>query len=90
MTHEEKLLFSNVLFSHKHLLTLFQEYRYMGEHPESDYDTAHERFFDEVGNVYKTLEDALIGETSLKEPLETVIMHSHLIEVEVRDSLKAR
>ena len=90
MTLEEKQSFSNLLFAHKHLLTLFQEFRYMTEHPESDYETVHERFFEEVDDVYQSLQDALVEDTPLKEPLETVITHSHLIEVEVRNSLKSR
>jgi hypothetical protein len=90
MTFEEKQSFSNVLFAHKDLLTLFQEYRYMSEHPQSDYESVHERFFEEVGDVYKSLEDALVDDIPLKEPLDTVITHSHLIEVEVRNALKGR
>jgi hypothetical protein len=62
MTEKERLLFSNLLFTHKHLLTLFQEYRYMYDHPEADYESFHERFFDEVGDVYKTTEDALVND----------------------------
>lgn len=90
MTEKDRLLFNNLLFAHKHLLTLFQEFRYMNDHPEADFESVHERFFDEVGDVYKTLEDALVDDTPLEEPLDTVITHSHLIEVEVRNSLKGR
>ena len=43
MTHDERIQFSNLLFAHKHLVTLFQEYRYMNEHQEADYESVHER-----------------------------------------------
>ena len=32
----------------------------MNDHPEADFESVHERFFDEVGDVYKTLEDAFV------------------------------
>ena len=90
MTHEERLQFSNLLFAHKHLLTLFQEYRYMTEHPETEYETIHERIFDEVDDVYQTLQVALVENEPLDEALETVLLHSQLIEVEVRNRLKGQ
>jgi hypothetical protein len=90
MTEKERLLFSNLLFTHKHLLTVLQVYRYMIEHPETDYETAQEAVFEEIHDVYTTLADALVMDTPLEEPLDTVITHSHLIEVEIRNSLKGR
>ena len=77
MTEKERLLFSNLLFAHKHLLSLFQEYRYMSEHPESDYETVHERMYDEFDDVYKSLQDALGEDKPLDDALDTVITHSH-------------
>jgi hypothetical protein len=61
----------------------------MTEHPETDYDTVHERIFDEVDDVYQTLQDALVEDKPLDEALETVLLHSQLIEVEVRNRLKS-
>ena len=62
----------------------------MTEHPETDYDTVHERIFDEVDDVYQTLQDALVEDKPLDEALETVLLHSQLIEVEVRNRLKSQ
>jgi hypothetical protein len=90
MTADEKLLFSNLLFSHKHLWVAFQEYRYLQEHPEMDYETVHERFVDEAYEVYQSLADALLEERPIQEALRTVLLHSQLTEVEVRNWLKNR
>ena len=62
----------------------------MTEHPETDYDTVHERIFDEVDDVYQTLQVALVEDEPLDEALETVLLHSQLIEVEVRNRLKGQ
>jgi hypothetical protein len=90
MTTDEKMLFSNLLFSHKHLWCVFQEYRYLQEHPEMDWETVHERFSEEAYEVYQSLADALLEDRPLQEALQTVLLHSQLTEVEVRDSLKNR
>ena len=90
MTHEERMQFSRLLFTHKHLLTLFQEYRYMTEHPEADFEAVHERFFDEVDDVYQTLQNALVEDAPIHDTLDTVITHSELIENEIRNGLKER
>lgn len=90
MTHEERLIFSDLLFSHKQLWIAFQEYRYLNEHPGTDYGAVHERFAEEADEVYQTLVDALLEEQLLQEALQTVLLNSQLTEVEVREFLKKR
>jgi hypothetical protein len=90
MTTEEAMQFSNLLFSHKHLWIAFQESRYLAEHPEMDYDTVHERFCEEAEPIYRTLADALLEQKPLQEALQTVLLHSELTEVEVRNFLKKK
>jgi hypothetical protein len=82
MTREEMLFFSNLIFSHKHLWLAFEEYRYLQEHPEMDWDTVHERFSDEADPIYQSLADALHEGKPLGEALQTVLLHSQLTEVE--------
>lgn len=88
MTHDEKMLFSSLLFSHKHLLLAFQEFRYLQEHPEMDWNTVHENFSEEVDVVYQSLADALLEDRPLGEALQTVLLRSQLTEVEAREKMK--
>jgi hypothetical protein len=88
MTTDEKLIFIELLFAHRHLWMTFQEYRYLQEHPEVDYETAHEIFFEESEEVYKSLADALREELPIQDKLQTVLLQSKLTEVEVRNWLK--
>jgi len=55
MTEDEKLMFIELLFSHRHLWETFQEYRYLQEHPEVDWETAHEIYSEESHEVYTSL-----------------------------------
>lgn len=90
MTHDEKLLFSNLLFSHKHLWIAFQEHRYLTEHPEMDYQTVHERFSDEADPIYQSLADALLEEQPIQDSLQTVLLHSQLTQNEALKRWKDR
>jgi hypothetical protein len=76
MTPDEQKLFTDLLFSHKHLWTTFETYRYLQEHPEMDWETAHDRFFEEADEVYQTLADVLLEgkpiEDSLHPPTENI------------------
>jgi hypothetical protein len=88
MTTEEKMIFIELLFAHRHLWMTFQEYRYLQEHPEMDWETAHEIFFEESDEVYNSLADALREEQPIRDKLRTVLLQSQLTEVEVRDRMK--
>jgi hypothetical protein len=88
MTHEEKQLFINLLFSHKNLLITFQEYRYLQEHPEADWETVHERSFEEADEVYQSLSDALLEGKPLEDALQTILLQAKLIQAEVLKNLK--
>ena len=86
MTTEEKMLFSNLLFAHRHLWMTFQ----VQEHPEMDWETANDIFFEESDEVYTSLAEALLEEQPLQDKLQTVLLQSRLTEVEVRNRLKNR
>lgn len=90
MTLEEKQLFISFLFDHKHLWLTFQEYRYLTEHPEMDWETVHARFCEEVDSVYQSLADALLEEKPLQDTLETVLLNSSLTQAEVQNWMKKR
>jgi hypothetical protein len=90
MTIEEKTIFINLLFAHRHLWTTFQEYRYLQEHPDMDWETAHEIFFEESDEVYNSLAEALREEQPIQDKLQTVLLQSQLTEVEVRNWMKNR
>jgi hypothetical protein len=90
MTTEEKMFFSNLIFSHKHLWLAFEESRYLQDHPEMDWDTVHERFSDEADPVYQSLADALLEGRPLGEALQTVLLHSQLTEIEALKPWKER
>jgi len=90
MTIEEKTIFINLLFAHRHLWTTFQEYRYLQEHPDTDWETAHEIFFEESDEVYNSLAEALREEQPIQDKLQTVLLQSQLTEVEVRNWMKNR
>jgi len=90
MTIEEKTIFINLLFAHRHLWTTFQEYRYLQEHPDMDWETAHEIFFEESDEVYNSLAEALREEQPIQDKLQTVLLQSQLSEVEVRNWMKNR
>jgi hypothetical protein len=88
MTSEEQRLFVNLLFNHRHLWMTFQEYRYLQEHPDVDWETAHEIFFEETEDIYKSLADALLEAQPLQDKLETILLQSRLTQAEVEDWLK--
>jgi hypothetical protein len=88
MKEAEMLLFTELLFAHRHLWMTFQEYRYLQEHPEVDWLTAHKIFLEESDEVYNSLADALREEQPIRDKPQTVLLQSQLAEVEVRDRLK--
>jgi len=90
MTSEEKQLFVNLLFNHRHLWMTFQEYRYLQERPDVDWETAHEVFFEETEDIYKSLADALLEGQPLQDKLETVLLQSRLTQVEVQERMKQK
>jgi hypothetical protein len=90
MTHEEKQLFINLLFSHRHLWMTFEEYRYLQEHPDVDWETAHETFFEESDEVYKSLAAALLEGKPIAEQLQTVLSQSDLTQAETLRKLKGQ
>jgi len=90
MTEDEKLMFIELLFSHRHLWETFQEYRYLQEHPEVDWETAHEIYSEESHEVYTSLADALHDDQPIRDKLQTVLLHSQLTQVEVRHWMKKK
>jgi hypothetical protein len=92
MTTDEQLdmLFIELLFAHRHLWMTFQEYRYLQEHPEVDWQTAHEIFHQESDEVYNSLADALREGQPIRDKLRTALLQSNLTEVEIRNSLKKK
>jgi hypothetical protein len=90
MTTEENMIFIELLFAHRHLWMTFQEYRFLQEHPEKDWDTAHEIFFEESDEIYNSLADALREGQPVRDKLRTVLLQSQLTEVEVRDWMKKK
>ncbi|MGA1983312.1 MAG: hypothetical protein ABSG84_12705 [Acidobacteriaceae bacterium] len=90
MTEEEGKIFIELLFAHRHLWMTFQEYRYLQEHPETDWETAHGIFFEESDDIYTRLADAVREEQPIRDRLQTVLLQSRLTEVEVRDWMKKK
>jgi hypothetical protein len=88
MTESEMLLFTELLFAHRHLWMTFQEYRYLQENPEADWMTAHKIFFEQSDEVYESLAASLRDEQPIRDKLQTVLLQSHLTEVEVQDRMK--
>ena len=88
MNAEEEMIFIELLFAHRHLWMTFQEYRYLQEHPEMDWETTHRIFHEESDEVYNSLADALRERQPIRDKLRTVLLQSHLTEVEVRDQMK--
>lgn len=78
MTTEEARLFTNLLFSHKHLWITFEEYRYLREHPDMDWETVHDRFSEEADAVYQTLADAVLEGKPIADSLQTVLLHAEM------------
>lgn len=90
MTEDECLLFIELLFSHRQLWITFEEYRYMQEHPDVDWKTAHEAFSEESFQAYDDLADALHAGKPLRERLRTVLRQSELSQAEIREQMKRR
>jgi hypothetical protein len=88
MTQEELQLFIKLLFSHRHLWTMFEEYRYLHEHPDVDWKTAHEAFFEESEEAYQSLADALLEGKPIAERLQTVLSQSELTMAEALQKLR--
>jgi hypothetical protein len=88
MTDEEEMIFIELLFAHRHLWMTFQESRYLNEHPETDWETAHRIFFEESDDIYTRLADALREGQPIRDKMRTVLLQSQLAEVEVRDQMK--
>lgn len=88
MTTEEHKLFANLLFSHKHLWITFEEYRYLQEHPEMDWETVHDRFSEEADEVYQTLADALLEGRPIADSLQTVLLQAQMTVAERRKQMK--
>lgn len=88
MTEAEMLLFDELLSSHRELWMTFQTYRYLQEHPEMNWEVAHNIFLDQSHEVYNSLAEALRDEQPLRDKLRTVLLQSRLTEAEVRDRMK--
>lgn len=90
MTTEEKEMVTSLLFSHRHLWMTLQEYRYLQEHPDVDYEAVHEIFHEESDEVYNSLAEALREGQPLQDRLQTVLLHSQLTEAEVQNQMKKK
>lgn len=90
MTTEEKSMVVSLLFSHRHLWMTLQEYRYLQEHPDVDWEAAHEIFHEESDEVYNSLAEALREGRPLQDTLQTVLLHAQLTEAEVQNQMKKR
>lgn len=88
MTEPEGKLFIELLFAHRRLWMTFQESRYLQEHPEVDWEAAHEIFLEMSHDIYTRLADAVREEQPIQDKLRTVLLQSQLTEVEVRDRMK--
>ena len=88
MTESEMMLFTDLLFAHRRLWMAFQEYRYLREHPEMDWATAHQIFFEESDEVYNSLAEAMREGQPIQDKLQTVLLQSQLTEVEVQYKMK--
>ena len=88
MTDEEKRLFFSLLFSHKHLWITFEEYRYLREYPEMDWETVHDRFSEEADEVYQTLAAAVLEEKPIEDSLRTVLLHAQMTLNEQRKKME--
>jgi hypothetical protein len=90
MTEEEHRMFIDLLFSHRHLWITFEEYRYMQEHPDVDWEAAHEVFHEESYDAYNDLAESLLAGKPLQERLRTVLRQSELSQAEIREQMKKR
>jgi hypothetical protein len=90
MKEPEMLLFIELLSSHRHLWVTFQTYRYLQEHPEVDWLTAHTIFQQESAEVYNSLADTLNEEQPIQDKLQTVLLQSKLTYVDVEEWLKKK
>ena len=68
----------------------FQEYRYLQEHPDVDWEKAHEIYFEETDELYNSLAEALREGQPLQDKLETILLQSQLTEAEVQNWMKKR
>ena len=89
MTQEDlHQLFIRLLFSHRHLWMTFEEYKFLHEHPDMDWKTAHVAFVEESEEAYKSVADALLEGKPIAEKLQTVLLQSELTQAEVQTKLK--
>lgn len=88
MTSGDAKLFASLLFSHKHLWITFETYRYLQEHPEMDWETAHDLFSEEADEVYETLAAALREGKPIEDMLQTVLLHAQMTLNEQRRKMK--
>ena len=84
MTDDERELFINLLFDHKHLWIAFQETRHLREFPDADPEEVHGRFVDAAYGVYHPLDEALLSRQPIREILETILLASRIAQSEGR------
>ena len=77
MTTEEKMMFTSLLFAHRHLWMTFQEYRYLQERPDVDWEAAHEIFHEESDVVYNSLAEAVREGKPLQDKFMRSIPPTH-------------
>lgn len=90
MKEAEMLLFTQLLTAHRRLWMTFQAYRYLEEHPQADWESANQIFWEQSQEVYNSLAEALNDEQPIRDKLQTVLLQSRLAEAEVQDYLKKK
>lgn len=88
MTKSEKTLFSNLLFAHKRILTLFQEIQSKGYSDDAGLAKARQSYFEMTDDVFLPLQLALDEDKPIEGAFNAVLLHSHMVESQVRRALK--
>jgi len=73
MDTNESLVFSELLHAYKHLWLEHQEFKYLMEHPGADPVGVHERFFEEVDDLFQPLTTALHERQPLEDALRAIV-----------------
>lgn len=73
MDTDERLIFSELLFAYKHLWLEHEEFKYLTDHPGAEETAVHERFSEEVDDLFRPLESALHEQQPLEDALRAIV-----------------
>ncbi len=90
MTGPDKVLFTNLLFAHKRLLTLYEEIRFQNCGEDMHTAKARQGYFEMTDDVFLPLQLALQEDKPLATAFNAVLSHSNLVESQVRSALRQR